>query len=147
MKYWYEELFQDYANSYEQEPLTNGTIGEVDFIEKEIGFDKDCRILGIGCGTGRHAIELATRGYSVVGVDLSAAQLDKARSIALKEKVSPRFLQADARALTFTSEFDLVTIIREGAFLWKLLSGFCPTISLVGARLVAEDCKRGRAQE
>lgn len=116
MKQWYEQLFENYANSYEQEPYTKGTIGEVDFIEKEIAFDKTCRILDIGCGTGRHAIELAKRGYSVVGVDLSGAQLDKARSNALKENVSPRFLQADARMLTLTNEFDLVTIICEGAF-------------------------------
>ncbi len=48
-----------------------GTRGEVDFIEKEINFDKTKRILDIGCGTGRHAIELAKRGYNVTGIDLS----------------------------------------------------------------------------
>jgi 2-polyprenyl-3-methyl-5-hydroxy-6-metoxy-1,4-benzoquinol methylase len=116
MKQWYETLFENFANSYEQEPYTKGTIGEVDFIEKEVSFDKAHRILDIGCGTGRHAIELAKRGYSVVGVDLSAAQLDRARQNAMKENVSPRFFQADARALTYKNEFDLVTIICEGAF-------------------------------
>ena len=116
MKQWYEQLFENCANSYEQEPFTKGTTGEVDFIENEIAFDKSRRILDIGCGTGRHTIELSKRGYSVVGVDLSEAQLTKARSNAQKENVTPQFIRADARKLTFSNEFDLVTMICEGAF-------------------------------
>ena len=64
MKQWYQELFEDYAEKYEEETFTKGTSGEVDFIEREIGGDKSARILDIGCGTGRHAIELARRGYN-----------------------------------------------------------------------------------
>ncbi len=37
------------------------------------------RILDAGCGTGRVAIELAARGFDVVGVDLDPAMLDAAR--------------------------------------------------------------------
>ena len=29
-------------------------------------------ILDMGCGTGRHSVELARRGYRMTGVDLSA---------------------------------------------------------------------------
>jgi 2-polyprenyl-3-methyl-5-hydroxy-6-metoxy-1,4-benzoquinol methylase len=116
MTQWYEQLFENYANTYENEPFTKGTIGEADFIEKEIDFNKSFRILDIGCGTGRHAIELARRGYSVIGVDLSEAQLQKARDNARKENVSPSFIRADARTLTFEHEFDLVTMLCEGGF-------------------------------
>ena len=52
MKKWYEEFFKNYANKYEKEPFTKGTIGECDFIEKEIGYNKDLNILDVGCGTG-----------------------------------------------------------------------------------------------
>ena len=41
MKQWYEELFQDFADKYDRENFTAGTIGEVDFIEKEINFNKE----------------------------------------------------------------------------------------------------------
>lgn len=71
MKQWYEELFENSAKSYDKEPFVKGTRGEVDFIEKELVSDKSATILDIGCGTGRHAIELAKRGYSVTAVDLS----------------------------------------------------------------------------
>ncbi|MFW6276414.1 MAG: class I SAM-dependent methyltransferase, partial [Bacteroidota bacterium] len=58
MKQWYEELFENYGNTYESEVFVKGTIGECDFIEQEAGHDKSLKILDIGCGTGRHSIEL-----------------------------------------------------------------------------------------
>ncbi len=116
VKQWYEEFFENYAEQYEKEVFVNGTNGEVDFIEQEIGHNKSCRILDIGCGTGRHSIELARRGYIVTGVDLSEAQLAKARSKAESAGVNVQFIKADARCLSFTNEFDLVEMICEGAF-------------------------------
>lgn len=116
MQQWYEQLFENYADKYEQEPFTKGTVGEVDFIEKEIRCNKAIRILDIGCGTGRHSIELAGRGYSVVGVDLSESQLKKARENAGRAKASVQFVVGDARTLTYSREFDLVIMVCEGAF-------------------------------
>ncbi len=86
-KQWYEQLFEDYGEKYDKESFTRGTLGECDFIEKEAGFDKNVRILDIGCGTGRHTIELTKRGYKVTGIDLSERQLSIARKKAEKEKL------------------------------------------------------------
>jgi 2-polyprenyl-3-methyl-5-hydroxy-6-metoxy-1,4-benzoquinol methylase len=72
MKQWYEELYEDFA-AYDKEPYTQSTGGEVDFVESEIGHDHSKRILDVGCGNGRHTLELARRGYAVVGIDLSAS--------------------------------------------------------------------------
>jgi len=116
MKQWYEELFTNYANGYDQEVFTKGTIGEVDFIEKEINFDKNVKILDIGCGTGRHSIELTKRGYKVVGIDLSENQLNKAKEKAAAQNLEIDFRLQDARNEHFINEFDLVIMLCEGGF-------------------------------
>ncbi|MBC8174297.1 MAG: methyltransferase domain-containing protein [Candidatus Marinimicrobia bacterium] len=116
MKQWYETLFENYGMKYDKECFTQGTIGECDFIENEIEYNKNLRILDIGCGTGRHSIELAKRGYSVTGVDLSDSLLKRAKEKAIEQKVNVDFKKADARNLTFKEEFDLVIMLCEGAF-------------------------------
>ncbi len=116
MAQWYEQLFADYAQRYDREPYTRGTSGECDFIEREIGGDKSKRILDIGCGTGRHSVELARRGYGVVGVDLSEAQLRRAREKAAAAGVGAEFRRCDARELPFAAEFELAIMLCEGAF-------------------------------
>ena len=116
MKQWYEELFTNYANKYENEPFTKGTLGEVNFIENEIGFDKNKKILDIGCGTGRHSIELAKRGYKVTGIDLSESQLERAKELAEKVGIGVELIKMDARELYYTDAYDAVIMICEGAF-------------------------------
>ena len=113
---WYEALFHDYAASYDRESFTQGTSGECDFIESEIGRDRSVPILDIGCGTGRHAIELARRGYQVTGIDLSPAQIRRARTKATAAGVAPELLVGDARALPFRAAFGLAVMLCEGAF-------------------------------
>lgn len=116
MKQWYESLFANFAESYDKQHFTQGTLGECDFIESEVNADKSVRILDVGCGTGRHVIELAKRGYEIVGVDLSECQLARAREKAEAAGVSVEFIQADARELRFGEEFDLAIMICEGGF-------------------------------
>ena len=116
MKQWYETLFDNYAKGYDSESYVQGTVGEVDFIEKELGFDKSKNFLDIGCGTGRHAIELAKRGYKVTGIDLSKAQLERAKEKAKGVNLDIEFIQKDARQLEFEGLFDTVIMICEGAF-------------------------------
>jgi len=116
MKQWYEKMFENYAKTYDKEIFTTGTTGEVDFIEKEIDFNKECRILDLGCGTGRHAIELAKRGYGVTGIDLSGSQLKRAREKAGEADVQVDFIQGDARKISYKGTFDLIIMLCEGGF-------------------------------
>jgi 2-polyprenyl-3-methyl-5-hydroxy-6-metoxy-1,4-benzoquinol methylase len=115
-KPWYEALFENYGKQYDAEVFTQGTPGECDFIEQEINHDKSLKILDVGCGTGRHSIELAKRGYDVTGIDLSESQLAKAREKAAARNLSLDFQQQDARHLSFKDEFDLAIMLCEGAF-------------------------------
>ena len=116
MKRWYEALFENHGRQYDKESFTQGTLGECDFIEKEINFNKSLKILDIGCGTGRHSIELARRGYQIKGVDLSDSQLCRAKEKAKNLKLEIEFRREDARTLPFKNEFDLAIMLCEGSF-------------------------------
>ncbi len=91
-------------------------MGECDFIEQELKHNKTVRILDVGCGTGRHSIELTKRGYNVTGVDLSENQIKRAREKAQEAGVTIDFQIQDARNLSFDGEFDLAIMLCEGGF-------------------------------
>lgn len=116
MAQWYETLFANFARTYDEESFTQGTMGEVDFVERELGGDRTKRILDIGCGTGRHAIELARRGYLVTGFDLSEGQLRMAREKAAAAGVDVEFERRDATQPHFREEFDAAIMFCEAAF-------------------------------
>lgn len=57
-----------------------GVHGEADLIESLLSETGGSAVLDAGCGTGRVAIELAARGFAVVGLDADPAMLAAARS-------------------------------------------------------------------
>lgn len=82
--------------------------GEADLIESLLRETGGSRVLDAGCGTGRVAIELATRGFSVVGVDLDEDMLATARAKA----PDLQWIQADLAEAAdhLTGEFDVVAL-------------------------------------
>jgi len=116
MKPWYESLFENYGRKYDHECFTRGTMGECDFLEQEANYDKKIKILDIGCGTGRHSIEMTRRGYDITGIDLSESMLGRAREKAAEQGIKVNFIRHDARNLPFNQEFDLAIMLCEGAF-------------------------------
>lgn len=81
---------------------------DVDFIEHTLGLKPGSRVLDIPCGLGRHSIELAKRGYSVMGVDLQPVLLDKARRATRAEGLNVRFRQGDMRSYRAREPYDAV---------------------------------------
>lgn len=63
------------------------------------------RLLDLGCGPGRHSIELARLGYTMTGVDRTACYLDHARERALTEGLDIEFVQES-----------MLRFVREHAF-------------------------------
>jgi 2-polyprenyl-3-methyl-5-hydroxy-6-metoxy-1,4-benzoquinol methylase len=115
-KQWYESLFEDYGQTYDSESFTKGTVGECDFIEQELDSNKSLKILDVGCGTGRHSIELTRRGYKITGIDLSESMLQIARAKAESDNLDIVFLRHDARNLPFNKDFNAAIMLCEGGF-------------------------------
>ncbi|HVZ74854.1 MAG TPA: methyltransferase domain-containing protein [Polyangia bacterium] len=108
-KPWFEEVFdEDYLRTL---PFMSGdqTLREVEFIEASLAARPGARILDVGCGYGRHAIELVQRGLDVTGLDLSLPLLIRAADEAQKRALSVNFVHADMREMAFKEEFDGVT--------------------------------------
>lgn len=89
---------------------------EVDHVVEVLGLAPGHRVLDVGCGTGRHAHELASRGIDVHGVDISQRFVDIARSGSSSSPGTATFERADARTLLFDAEFDAVICLCQGAF-------------------------------
>ncbi|NJE06567.1 class I SAM-dependent methyltransferase [Thermococcus sp. M36] len=86
---------------------------EIDFVEETFREDAERsvrRVLDLACGTGIPTLELARRGYEVVGLDLHEEMLAVARRKAKKEGLNVEFIQGDAIEITFEEEFDAVTM-------------------------------------
>lgn len=114
---WYKEFFEEMGIEYEDYPFTQNTENEVRWMVKEYLTNPEMRILDVGCGTGRHAINLATKGYkNVTGIDLSPGMISAAKKVAKEKNVSIDFRVGDARELPFENEFDAALCLCEGAF-------------------------------
>jgi SAM-dependent methyltransferase len=109
MAQWYREFFDDlYLQVYQPFETPERVRHEVDFIVRALDLPEGARVLDLCCGQGRHSLELARRGFQVVGVDLSEALLYAARQRAEREGLTITFLRSDMREIDFTDEFDAV---------------------------------------
>jgi SAM-dependent methyltransferase len=112
-EHWFEPLAEHMGPAYLRYSFTKGTAQEVQFLVEELRLEPGTRVLDVGCGPGRHAHALAERGMEVVGVDISQRFVDLAQAGA---PAGATFKRADARALAFDNEFDVVISLCQGAF-------------------------------
>jgi SAM-dependent methyltransferase len=116
-KAWWEELFgEDFARA-NAKLKPEQIVAEADFIEESLGVAKGGVMLDLACGNGHHAIELAQRGYGVVGYDLSLYQLAVAADVAQEAGQKLNLLQGDMREMAFEEMFD-------GIYCWNTSFGY-----------------------
>lgn len=94
---WKNEKFAKKNIVHIDEKFLHGTEQEVDFIERELNLNKCDRVIDLGCGAGRHSIELVKRGLNVVGVDISLVLLKAARKRSGKLKKDLNFVNGDLK--------------------------------------------------
>lgn len=82
------------------------TSAEVGFMIDALGLRSGARLLDIPCGEGRHAIELARRGFDVTGIDFNEKAIAVAKQNAAESKVDVSFAVGDMRELTAVEEYD-----------------------------------------
>jgi glycine/sarcosine N-methyltransferase len=87
----YDVLSDDYDRFVNWE---NRLAYEMPFIERTLHEADARRVIDVACGTGRHAIELARRGYKVVGADPSAPMVERAKENAANAGVETHFAVA-----------------------------------------------------
>jgi SAM-dependent methyltransferase len=84
------------------------TGGEVDGIISLLQLKGNERVLDACCGVGRHSLELARRGFSVTGVDLTEDFIQAARESAAAERLTIEFIVEDVRNFKPLAPFDVV---------------------------------------
>lgn len=112
----WREFFDSYASQYMQEPFTADSVRETEFLLEVLRLPSGATILDVGCGTGRHAVELARRGYVVTGLDLSSGMLAEAAKAAARSGAEVELIQADATDFRLDRTFDAAVCLCEGAF-------------------------------
>lgn len=108
--YDFAQLFDadEYLYFMEDTLRLENTSAQVDFIEQRVlPFPgAAARIVDLGCGHGRHAIELARRGHAVTGIDLAESFVEVARRDAAAAGVEVDFQHGDMAALDAREPFD-----------------------------------------
>lgn len=98
---------------------TERTRNEIDRLVKLLNLSGSERILDIGCGWGRHVLELTRRGYDVTGIDQSETMIAKALELMNAEGLKAEFIVQEMEEIDFADRFDL-GIAMFGSFGYSL---------------------------
>jgi SAM-dependent methyltransferase len=106
---WWERYFdRDFLRIYRPLLPPGEAAHEVAAAMDALELPPPARVLDLACGWGRHALELAGRGYRVTGLDLSATLLEEGRREATARGLRIDWVRADMRAVPFRGTFDAV---------------------------------------
>jgi 2-polyprenyl-3-methyl-5-hydroxy-6-metoxy-1,4-benzoquinol methylase len=121
---WAKTLFVEYPHLFLPVLENQKLNGEreataLDRIFDEFDVPRGSKILDLSCGIGRHSINLAKKGYQVVGYDPSPLYIEKAKQAVIDEiagtRTEIRFYQAEidrvAEVLLANGEGDFDAVI------------------------------------
>ena len=102
-----KDFFSD-GSPFLNHPLLTAerTRNEIDFLVDSLALAPAARVLDVGCGCGRHSIELGRRGYRALGIDPAAAMIEAAKAQAAKAGVDVSFQQTAGESFTNAEPFD-----------------------------------------
>ena len=102
-----KDFFSD-GSPFLSHPLLTAerTRREIDFLVDSLALAPVARVLDVGCGFGRHSIELGRRGYRALGIDPAAAMIEAARAQAVEAGVDVAFRQIAGEDFADAQPFD-----------------------------------------
>lgn len=103
---WEDEDAQEVFAEWIPFPDARTSAKDVDAIEDLVGLKPPLVVLDVGCGNGRHAIELVKRGYKVVGIDVARRFLNEAKKSAQKANIKVDFRLQRVSELPERDTFD-----------------------------------------
>ncbi len=103
---WYERFFGQHYLRTVRTPTPKEVALECDFIEQALRVSAGSRVLDVGCGLGVQTVELASRGYHLVGLDISPTMISRAYDEAEDRGLQIDFVRGDMRDITFEEPFD-----------------------------------------
>jgi SAM-dependent methyltransferase len=104
---WYNDFFEGITiDMWRQAVQPEWTTAEVDFVQRQLELTSGAHVLDIPCGHGRHAIELARRGYRVTGIDISTDALAYAKSDADAAGASVEWRKSSMQDLDESAAYD-----------------------------------------
>lgn len=106
---WYVDFFRsDYLNVYGHMFTEERAEKESAFVARALSLTPGASVLDLCCGQGRHSVQLAKRGFKVIGLDLNAEYLDLASKAAEEAKVKIDTVTGDMREIPFENKFDAI---------------------------------------
>lgn len=112
---WWSQIFTALYLKTDGDMVEDASItkAEIDHFIQILGVNNDNRILDLCCGQGRHALEMARRGFKhIEGLDRSYYLIQKAKEQAKKDNLSIKFKEGDARRLPYPNDtFDVVMVL------------------------------------
>ncbi|MFX0078184.1 MAG: class I SAM-dependent methyltransferase [Candidatus Hermodarchaeota archaeon] len=126
--------FEDLAFIYDQAIDWEQRLAhEIPFLIKIVQDTPNARILDLACGSGRHAVALASQGYEVTGLDLSPQMIEAAKHHVKEKGVVAQFSISDMRQVTELLEgsFDLIICLGNSLALLPTLTDVQQTLTNV----------------
>lgn len=112
---WFEEWFSNkfYLDLYQHRDEEDAR-WMINLLQRSISVNTKSKVLDIACGSGRHSLELARRGFDVTGFDLSKFLINEAKKNLKRSKekdLKLKFLIKDMRDFNFKNSFEIAVNI------------------------------------
>ena len=104
---WYESFFSGInCEMWEKAATKEWTDAEVAFLMDVFNLREDSHILDMPCGTGRHSVELARKGFHLTAVDISEEFINGLKSKVEEQQLTVEVIQGNILLLELKGSFD-----------------------------------------